>query len=326
MQSKLTRRSALRKLGAAGVGIVGATSIVEKTAPIDVASASDPKSTWTKSDQDAPDTSTQTWDVYQSATTGWYGATWEGSSQGGWKHDFRIQTDCRTDDDDGNPLDWLEYQSLALTQGTTDNFTISHHDKYHGVYPSPSDDYDSYDHEDLIIDIAKAAISELNTIASFAFTAVEIADKLIPDENPQDSSYMWKDYWDYAGDPKSDAGAYRWIYPYTKNDESVFDIILEAGDPDIGAETRVQFTFHIKSDYTPREGKWNTFSSVSSQKTTAGTTIASPKDGWVVEKIPHKKIEARGQALGIDPNTIHDHLARPDKPMFYAHRMPISVE
>jgi hypothetical protein len=320
-KNHVTRRSTLKKITATGIGLSATGLGVTELATLPV-TAADPDKTWTKTARDTPDTDSQDWEVSQASTAGWYGAEYMGSDE--WRHSFRVQADASTRTSDGGVVSWVEYQSMAVTQGSTTNFTVSHHDDYHGVYPSPDDLSDSYDHENLIIDITKEAVSELNVIADFAFTASEIADKLIPDESPTDDpDYLYEDEFDYSGNPQSDVGMYRWYYPFTDTSEAVFDIFTRAGEPDMVAEVENQFTFHIKEGLTPKEGKFNNYDSVTT--TSAGTEIFQPKEGWLIEKIPYAKIKERGPELGLTADQISDHLERQGKPLFFAHDAPIAL-
>ena len=330
MRQNVSRRQALRRIGAFGIGVTGAGAVLGGDSVRLVVASDDvdsPEKKWTKTAQDDPESWTENWKVAQSGTVGWFGASWDGEQKGGWGHDFRIQSDARTEiadgDGAGSPVEWIEFMEVGITQGTTDNFAPAVHDEYHGVHPSPNDETGGPDYSKAAYIIAETAIGSLETIAGFAFAAPELLEALTPDRCPTDN-YMWGSRYEYTDSP-SDAGFFRWIYPYTL-DTSVFDIFLMAGEPTEEAETEIQFTFHIESDYTPEEGKIAGLSSSNTEITKMGTTLYSPKDGWLVEKIPYEKIPERARTLGVRQREIQTHLEGDEEPLYYAHEMPITIQ
>jgi hypothetical protein len=330
MRQNVSRRQALRRIGAFGIGVTGAGAVLggDSVHPVRADDNYDsPDKDWTKTDQADPDSQNHNYKMAQSGTIGWFGAGWEGEQEGGWQHDFRIQSDVRAEIADGegagSPVDWIEFLELGITQGTTDNFYASFHDEYHGVHPSPNDETGGPDYSEAAYIIAETAIGSLKSIAGFAFAAPDLLEALTPDRCPTDN-YAYGNRYEYSAFP-SDAGFFRWVKPYTL-DKSVFDVFLMAGDPNEEAETEIQFTFHIESDYRPEEGKFPSSNSVNTKTTAMGTTLYSPKEGWLVEKIPYKKIPRRAQALGLRQREIQTYLEGDEEPLYYAHEMPIMIQ
>lgn len=321
----------MRRISAVGLGVTGSGAVLlgDAVQSVRAFNYDRPEKDWTRTDQAVPNNHMD-WKVAQSGTLGWFGGIWRGKHEW-WRHDFRIQSDVRSEktdsaDDPGQAVQSILGLELGLTQGTTDDLRVSHHDEYHGVHPTPNNDDDgSPNYKKAGYALAREAFLAINPIANFAYSAGQILDALMP-AWPETDHYAYGNEIDYAGEGGvSDAGFFRWFYPYTR-DKSVFDVFLKSGDSGMGAETDIQYTIHIESDYRPKEGKFPSNSSVNTETTRMGTTLYSPKDGWLVEKIPPEKIPQRAQTLGMAQREVQTHLQSTDGPLYYAHQMPITIQ
>lgn len=332
MDSNISRRQALSRIGAVGLGVTGSGAVLLGDSVQSVRawnSYDSPDKEWTKTDQAFPNNYME-WKVAQASTLGWFGGIWRGGREW-WQHDFRIQSDVRSEKTDsayipGQSVQRISAMELGITQGTTDDLRPSTHDDYHGVHPTPNSDRDgNFNYKEAGYELAKTAILTLNPIANFAYSAGMILDALTP-AWPKTNHYAYGNEIDYAREGGvSDAGFFRWFYPYTR-DKSVFDLFVKSGDRGMGAETDIQYTIHIESDHRPEEGRFPGLSSVNTTKTKIGTTLYSPKDGWLVEKIPPEKIPQRAQSLGLHRREVKTHLENNDEPLYYAHQMPMTVQ
>lgn len=320
----VSRRSALKRLGAGTVGLV-VPSYTALGSDASLATTEDAKYTWKKQDHNQDDAYAVYTEISHATSVGWYGATYESDDGGLWEHDFRASSATSTRDlGDGAADPRIEYHRLGITQGTTDDLQTSVHDKYHGGWPSPSTDNDGFDHTDWMSIIAKEAVSAVSSKIGYALTGLELAAALIPDNSTSSSvDYAHLDEWEY-GTPEADTGHYRWYEAFCGSDESIFDIVTEAGNPSWRLDVRNDFTLHIKSDYTPEEGDER--SAYSSTTTSAGTTLFRPNENpeWLVEKIPVSVLPRRAEALGWPQRRLERHL-QTSGPVFVAHDAPITL-
>lgn len=314
---KFLKNTAASTLGAslAGLGLeMKGTELVK---------ASSPNETWEKSDSATHTSGSWNTEVTHSTSVGWYGATYE--DEDGvevWGHDFRLSsTSAARHTDHGSPLDRIDMHYVGINEGTTDRVDQSISDDHHGVWPRNKDD--SYDHSDLMVDLAKKAITTLSTFADFALTAAEFAGKLTPDDgtvNSGDFTYLEK--WDYSAE-HSDVGHYRWYEVYNSGpSEDSFSIETQATDGDFGLGPQTNFTFSLYAGHKPYE---TSISSTQTTTTSAGTTLYRPKQGWLVERIPYEKIRERGRALGWPEERIQHRLEKTGKPTYFAHQAPIKL-
>jgi hypothetical protein len=317
------RRRFLKNTAASTLG-VSVAGYGFGTMGIDLVKADSPNETWEKSDSAKHTSGGWNTGVYHSTSVGWYGATYE-DEVSAWGHDFRLSTSsaARHTEHDSS-LDRIDMHYAGVNQGTTDRVDAAVSDDHHGVWPRTKDD--TYDHSDLMADLAKEAISTLSTFADFALTATELASNLTPDDARVDSSdYTYLDKWDYNTE-HSDVGHYRWYEVYNSGpNEDTFSIETQATDSDFGLEPKTTFTFSLYADYEPNETSTSSTSSTQATTTSAGTTLYQPKPGWLVERIPYEKISARGRALGWPERRIQRHLEKTGKPVYFAHQAPIEL-
>lgn len=318
---KSNRRKFLKNTAASTLG-VSLAGVGLGTKGIDLVKADSPNETWEKSDSATHTSGGWNTGVYHSTSVGWYGATYEDENSA-WGHDFRLSTtSAARHTDHGSQLDRIDMHYAGVNQGTTDRVDAAVSEDHHGVWPRTKTD--TYDHSDLMVDVAKKAITTLSTFADFALTAAEFAGKLTPDDAHVDSSdFTYLDKWDYSTE-HSDVGHYRWYEVYNSgSSQDTFSIETQATDSDFGLEPQTNFTFSLYADYEPNE----TSSSSTTQTTTtsAGTTLYRPKPGWLVERIPYEKVRERGRALGWPEGRIQRHLEKTGEPVYFAHQAPIEL-
>lgn len=319
-RSVLSRRALLKNsllMGVfTGAGIAGFRSQGIASA------AQDANQSWEKIDTG---NAVDSWEfaTYHACSVGWYGAF--SSGNGNWMHEFRISNEAasRVTNEWGGSHDGISELAWGVNTGTTTDFAVSVKDENHGLYPSPTQAEDTFDHSDIAYFVANVAIDALKNstpVANFAFTALEIADKYIPEQGEPYEDYEYSDYWNFD-QHHSDIGQYRRFYAETGSTRSTFDMAtMTSGN--YGMDTSTYWTFHIEGDYSPTEGI--DYFSKEGTKTKFGTLIARPKPGWLVEKIPPKKISNRLNSLQAS-KTISDQLDL-DNPIYYAHDAPVDVD
>ncbi|QDX40152.1 hypothetical protein [Salarchaeum sp. JOR-1] len=318
-----TKRSMLKL---AGLSIGSAVSGIRLLGGVpEIAAAASPNKLWKKRDQS---TYTQNgWDygLYHSSVVGWYGGWYRRDGQ--WGHDFRVESTISTrTTEEGGVVDLIDGHSIGIAKGNLETLALYTASKYHGVYPSVKDD--SYTHPSFLEQLSQAAIGYMFPGVGYALTAAELVGALTPDDD-RDSSTLYDFYQSWPYSPaNSDASHFRWFETVsTTGTEVVFDVVPEAWNDAWGLSTRNSFTFQFTNDYEPTEGKpWEqTLSSQSISTTSTGTIVARPKPGWLVERIPYRKVQTRMGTLGWPKeriNRVLGHLSERDY-LYYAHQAPI---
>jgi hypothetical protein len=339
-ESQISRRKTLKTAGsiAAGVTLAGAGMLSTATR---TASATDQAShSWDKNGSDEqPGTSSIDRGIYVTQALGWFGADYK-TTDDQWVHDFRIEAHAKSQlaDGSGGTAD-ISDQSLAITSGTLNNLALYAFPEYSGMWPYPNTD--TYDHYDVAFDVAQVLVSAVRPDVGIAWSAAEIAYNYIhTGQTGSGSGYPSYDSVHYSS-RKHEATHFRWFEAFTDEYESVFDIISRAEGSSYNIDARSTMTVHIKKGYTPKEGMFNNYSinkptryTMSMQGTTpdsgesrSGSSFHR-ENGWVVERIPHGRIEERGRELNWTERRIEraKERAGPGEPLYHAHEAPIQIE